>query len=259
MDKCRIALSFFCQSRLCHWPGLTYYFLGWFLHQLCGIRLFEERRLYLKPFTVNADVEGKSGLMFLHEILVKRVYEDKSLAKMQNIQLLYDVGANCGFYTLIQCARDPALRVVCFEPHPETFRRLQRNLVANQLENRVTAVPAAVTAVSGVCDLNVSPESSMGIIATSTVQSLEQPKSVTVEMVSLDDYAEKQNTYPDMLKIDVEGFEADVLNGARKCLNKARSVVLEFHSELLAQQCLALLDAAQFQTTRQNNLLFAHK
>ena len=78
-------------------------------------------------------------------------------------------------------------------------------------------------------------------------------------MVSLDDYAKTQAQYPDLIKIDVEGFEVEVLKGARRCLDHARFVVLEVHSDQLAKDSLDLLHEAKFHTTQQNALIFATK
>jgi FkbM family methyltransferase len=259
MDKLRVALSFFPYSRLRHWPGLAFYFLGWMLHRRCGIALFQNRWLRLKPFTVSADVEGQSGLVFLHEILVQGIYNFTPLDAAGDVRLLYDVGANCGFYALTLCSRHPALRAVCFEPHPVTITRLRDNLAANRLESRVQAVHAAVAAAPGECQLQISPESSMGVVSTSSVQCLEQPAPVRVMAVSLDAHAATQGEYPDLIKIDVEGFEVEALRGARQCLEKARFAIVEVHSDSLARQSLALLREANFQTTQRGDLLFAQK
>ena len=69
------ALGFFPKTRLRHWPGLALYLMGWAAFKLGGFRLFRERTLRFKDFVVVADVEGRSGLAFLHEILVKRIYD----------------------------------------------------------------------------------------------------------------------------------------------------------------------------------------
>jgi|SRR5665213_171965 len=255
----RVLQGLLANSQTKHWPSIACYFLGTTIYRCLRLRLFEELNLRLKPFVVCAHIEGKSGLVFLHEILTEGVYHFRPIEELDNINLLYDVGANCGYYTLNQCARRKSLRAVCFEPHPETFCRLQRNLAANGLNGRVLAVQAAVGAASDKGMMSISDESSMGIISGSIVQSLKQPRSVPVTLVSLDDHAAAQNAYPDLLKIDVEGFEVNVLQGATKCLEHACAVILEVHSEQLAGDCLALLTEAKFNVSRQGDLLFAHK
>jgi len=259
MDRLRVALGFFPYARWRHWPGLAFYFLGWALFRATGLRLFHERLLRLKPFTVCADIEGQSGLVFLYEILVQGIYDPADFPSPDRVRLIFDAGANCGFYALAQAARHPTVRIVCFEPHPATFQRLQRNVAVNHLESRVTPCHAAVAATSGQCALRISPESSMGIVSTSSAQFLEKPTEVDVDMVSMDDYAARTQAYPEVLKIDVEGFEVEVLKGATRCLERAIAVVMEVHSEPLARDCIALLTAAHFQVVRRGDLVFARK
>lgn len=257
MHHLRVALSLFTRTRLRNWPGLVYYYAGWLLYRVSGVRLFSERRLHIDNLIVTADVEGQSGLMFLYEILVLGVYNVSSVSGGDPLRVIFDVGANCGFYTLVVSRTHPAARVFCFEPHPVTFKRLQQNVRCNELQGRVTPVQAAVGAASGDCKLEISAVSSMGVVTASGAA--DQGGAVTVPMISLDDYAQTEGQYPDSIKIDVEGFEVEVLKGARLCLQHARYVVLEVHSETLASASLDLLHQVDFQTTRNGALIFATK
>ena len=99
----------------------------------------------------------------------------------------------------------------------------------------------------------------MGVVADATVNYLQRPQHVEVAMVSFDDYTKEHGLYPDLIKIDVEGFEVEVLRGARECLARARYVVVEVHSDALSRGSLELLHQAQFQTTTRGPLVFAWK
>jgi FkbM family methyltransferase len=260
MSKARLALGLFGAAPLARWPGLAWYFFGWLAHRAAGVKLFDEQTLVFKPFRVSATADGLGGLVFLHEILARGIYDFEPLRNDPNIKVIFDAGANCGFFALTQAAASPRFHIVCFEPHPATYHRLEKNIALNALENRVTPVHAAVGAASGVCELNVSAESSMGIVRTSSTQFLVAPKAVQVPLIALDDYAEKNNLWPDFLKIDVEGFEVEVLRGARRSLERARHVVLEHHAPELLAGCTALLQEAGFETTAAaNHLLIARK
>jgi hypothetical protein len=69
-------------------------------------------------------------------------------------------------------------------------------------------------------------------------------REYTVEVVSLDDYCRLHNIWPDAVKIDVEGFEEHVLRGAREVVERARHLVLEWHTQDLHDKCRSLLESS---------------
>lgn len=260
MGKLQIALGFLAHTPLRCWPSLVTYFFGWALYRLFKVRVFGERILRFKNFVVGVDVAGLGGLVFLYEIMVKGVYDFSPITDDERVKVIFDAGANCGFFALSRCANDPALRAYCFEPHPCTFSRLQRNIDLNALRDRMIPIQAAVAASSGACSLQLSTDSSMGVVTPSGgATSIENRSEVRVDMVSLDDFARQANVQPDLLKIDVEGFEVEVLKGAGGCLKTARHVILECHSPELTEECLAVLKAAGFQSTVRGALVFGSK
>jgi FkbM family methyltransferase len=265
MNPLRIVLGYFGKTRLRHWPGLAFYFFGQALYRSTGLRLFQQRLLRFDGVSVLADVGGMSGLYFLHQILVEEVYRLPALENGPAVNVLFDVGANCGFYALTMCERRPALRARCFEPHPATFRRLQQNIAANRAENRVQAVQAAVGAAPGQCEMKISRASSMGVVAASPLQlrdSAQRPletESMIVPMLTLDEFAERENLWPDLIKVDVEGFEPEVLRGASRCLARARFAIAECDTDRLAAENESLLAAAGFHLEKRGTILFGAK
>jgi len=257
MGKLRPALDFFRHAPFRHWPRLTIYFIAWALFRFFRIRLFRQTELRFDNLLLSADVEGLSGLAFLHEILVKRVYDFGPSREDRGVRVIFDVGANAGFFALSRCAENPPLRAYCFEPHPDTFAKLERNIVLNSMQDRIVPVRAAVAASSGRCVLELSSDSSMAVVAGTT--SGAAGLNVEVEAVSLDDFAIRANDHPDLLKIDVEGFEVEVLEGASTCLKSARHIILEYHSDALRERCLAILDSTGFKSTIRGGLIFASR
>ena len=238
---------------------MAFYFCGWALFRLLGLRLFREQLLPLRDFVVTADVEGNCGLNFLHEILIRKTYDFEPLRGSGGIRVLFDVGANCGFYSLMCCSRDPQLKAVCFEPHPQTVSRLKKNIAANHLEGRMSVVNAAVGASAGECNLQISADSSMAAVSTSPIRLFETSSEMQVKLMSLDDYAGTTNLFPDLIKIDVEGFEVEVLRGAEKCLAHAKYLIVECHSPELKKTCRSLIQESGFRTTDVGALIFADK
>ena len=251
-----VALGLLRHSPPWQWPGTAYYFAGVLARKLLGLRLFQQRVLRFGDLQCQVDVEGGCGLVFLYEIWVKKTYDALIPPQHSNQQVLFDVGANCGFFALRCCLQNPDLLAYCFEPHPRTFRVLGRNIELNGLAKRMTALPRAVGATSGQCRIELNDSSSMAVVTQNRSGSAEGASSIDVPLVALDDFCRERRVWPDVLKIDVEGFEVEVLTGAAECLRRAKRLVVEFHSESLRVRCLEILSPG-FETHTAGTLIFA--
>ncbi len=259
MEQLLIALSLFPKASFRHWPNLAFYFFGWAVFRTTRLKLFRERMLKFKKLVAVGDVEGNCGLNFLHEILVREIYAFKDFVADESIKVIFDVGANAGFFTLWSIAHNPVAQATCFEPHPISATRLRKQIAANSADARITVVEAAAGSSSGRGTLNISPDSSMGFVSDSTHKVFENETKVEIEITTLDRFALSTGFFPDLLKIDVEGFEVEVLKGAGRCLASAKYVILEYHSEQLRTECLKLLRNAQFQVESRDSIFFAEK
>ncbi len=134
-----------------------------------------------------------------------------------------DVGANIGYYLLlIESVVGPSGHVTCFEPEPRNLCELRRNVRANGLAN-VEVVAAAAGDGDGTVALRA------GINALVVEDGAGDHR---VPLVRLDSAL---TGAVDFLKIDVEGYEGQVLAGARRILAEQRPTLwLEVHPELLA-------------------------
>jgi FkbM family methyltransferase len=136
--------------------------------------------------------------------------------------LFVDVGANIGAYTLIASEQDAA-QVLAFEPHPITFAALRSNIARNRRGN-VTAVCAAVGDEAGMIAITNTPGSS-----TTHITSAEGSDSVAVPMVRLDAELGARGLKPYVVKIDVEGYELNVLKGLGTALADVAMVFVEIN------------------------------
>jgi FkbM family methyltransferase len=144
--------------------------------------------------------------------------------------VVIDVGAHIGRYTLM--AARYASKVVSIEPEPSNFSLLKANIELNGFAN-VVALPVALSNSRGTQKFYLAAE---GDTATSSLEhgwakrigfSPEQ-RVREVESETLDDIVARLDlTAIDLLKIDVEGHEMAVLQGALRALNKTRKLVLE--------------------------------
>ncbi len=154
-------------------------------------------------------------------------------------QVFFDIGAHRGFFTLLASKSVGATgRVVSCEPHPESARTLRRMLAANDISN-VVPLEVAVSSSAGTARLmtgdRASTEARLGADEDSEV-------GVEVAMVSID-LLEDRYGRPDFVKIDVEGFELQVLRGSAKLLSGPRRPVwlIETHSDDLHSKCVEIL------------------
>jgi FkbM family methyltransferase len=134
-----------------------------------------------------------------------------------------DVGANYGFYSVLGALWNPTLRVVAFEPLPSIFGGLTKNVALNQIEGRVRCENIALSSQSGTATLYLPPTYSKDIESTGTLsvnswQVRQKAEPIQVQTIRLDDYERQHPMHVDLIKIDVEDFEAEVLLGMERII-----------------------------------------
>jgi FkbM family methyltransferase len=124
--------------------------------------------------------------------------------------LFADIGANVGAYTVLASGIAEA-RTVAFEPSPGTFRYLMDNIRINELSDRATGVNAALGGKEGVLSLtdNLGTENYICPNGASD-------RGIQVKVATLD--KSFVNANPLLMKIDVEGFETEVMGGGERVL-----------------------------------------
>ena len=144
-----------------------------------------------------------------------------------------DVGANVGWHTLRMAQRvGDAGRVVAFEPVYAFRKDLQGHLAQNGLQRRVAVMPIALSDLDGkrVCWTN-SDSASLGDRSNGATDSVTDDGMTIVKVRRLDDVVvELGLPRIDFVKLDVDGHERNVLEGARGMLTKDRPMLsLAFH------------------------------
>lgn len=155
---------------------------------------------------------------------------------------VFDIGANAGFYTLAFSRLAGATgHVWAFEPFAENAFNVLQHLRLNAISN-VTLVQAAVADRSGVAGFEIAQSNSMGMLSS-------QAKGYLVPTISLDQLLHDQTLpMPDLIKMDVEGAEAAVLEGARALLQRRSAVLLiALHGDAPMRACQALLQEAGYE------------
>jgi FkbM family methyltransferase len=163
------------------------------------------------------------------------------LSKALIIETIYDVGANVGTWTLLAKSVFPHATVDAFEPLPNHQKNFEIN-VESVLGTKLHCIALGAENTTG--DLRVtdfSDASSFLPLADAGRNQfrLEEIATHSTEIRKLDDYqTEAQIALPDLIKLDVQGFELEVLKGAVKCLKTTKAVIIEMSfKEYYVGQC----------------------
>jgi FkbM family methyltransferase len=161
----------------------------------------------------------------------------------------YDVGANIGYVSLLLAlAGGPRAQVFSFEPLPANLSRLRTHIKMNNLQSRVKVIPAAVGDSIGRARFLVHASGGMGKLEGSDGRETRYEGEIEVETLALDDFVWSQgNPPPTMIKIDVEGGEAKVVQGTSRILEVSRPVILmEIHGPEAGLAVWDLLRSAEY-------------
>jgi FkbM family methyltransferase len=142
-----------------------------------------------------------------------------------------DIGANVGAYSLLLGRWvGTSGAVFAFEPAPPVFDGLTRHIQLNDLQRVVHPVAAAVGEREAVVEFVLSATAGESRLAARS----DTGESRQVRMVSIDGFCARERLEPDFIKIDVEGFELAVLQGARETIRRRPSFALfvELHPSI---------------------------
>ncbi len=183
----------------------------------------ENTSLVVEKGMSSAELQIYTGLYDLHEMFFLMHY-------LRPGDTFVDVGANVGVYTVL-AAGVAGSNAIAFEPIPSTFSKLKRNIAYNELTDRVDLRNM------GVGDKEEMLVFSNNLDATNHVISDGQGHggaTTKVPVNSLDQLlADKTANF---LKIDVEGFEANVINGAPEILSRPELRVIVMETNGLSDQ-----------------------
>lgn len=156
------------------------------------------------------------------------------VAAIRAAAVFFDIGANVGYYTILASRlAGPTGCVVAFEPVPRNLEFLRLHREMNDAAN-VTIMPVALSDRAGKAKFSLGPNNAMGHIG--------EGGELTVDTMTLDDAVIELGVGPDILKIDVEGSERDLLEGAKNTLRRYRPMIfLSTHSDELRSWCLEQL------------------
>jgi len=203
-------------------------------------------RKFLKLLRLLSNPIYRRGLRFGVGAAIehRHVVGDMALASV------VDVGANVGQFSLLVRALHPAARIVAFEPLPEAAARYRQVFDG---DGRVTLHEAAVSPEAGTATMHVSAAAdSSSLLPISERQSelfpgTEEVGTTDVAVGPLDQFVDASEIQaPAMLKIDVQGFELEVLRDSVGLLPSFDHVYVEASFEALYEDQALFADVEAF-------------
>ena len=154
-----------------------------------------------------------------------RIHEPGTVAALyalrnmpRRVGVVFDIGALYGYFTLLSAAFFPESLIVPFEMNPDSCDAMQKNLRVNR-HLHTTRILCANVALSDSTSLGTRA-------AISGMKIVKGEGDATTDFVRLDDYCRITGLCPDIIKMDVEGYQEKILPGAMDCLRRYRPYIL---------------------------------
>ncbi|MBM3506240.1 MAG: FkbM family methyltransferase [Alphaproteobacteria bacterium] len=190
---------------------------------------FVRRRIYDYEMWLDTRDRGISRTLILFG---RRELEHRVMLEMlmKPGMIIFDIGANIGYYALMEhrLLRGSG-KIIAIEPSQANANLLRRNLALNRIDD-VTVLEAAVSDTDGDRDFYLAPESNLNTFHPDPQRS-QAMRTVTVATTTLPALAKKYGA-PNLVRMDVEGHEVEVLDGAMTEIEARRmspSIIFEVH------------------------------
>lgn len=174
--------------------------------------------------------------------ILGKYYEKVELELFQSLastsRKILDVGGNIGLYAAVGALAVPASgHVHCFEPVSENISYLKRNMQLNNVSKKVTVVEAAVGDKDGMMKIFLSRDNA-GNHSASAETAHGTGEFESVQEIQLDTFTRKHHLADvDILKVDVEGFDGQVLRGANRLLQEQQPTLFVEYIPSLLKRC----------------------
>ncbi len=169
------------------------------------------------PFVENSHLIIESGMTGATGNIYTGLHEFEDMMFLLHLlragDLFADVGANIGSYTVLASSVVGA-KSISFEPVPSTYLHLKNNVSINNIESSVELYNAGVGQEKARLNFTSSLDTMNHVVNTPSDAS----ETIQVDIVTLDSILENRN--PVLIKIDTEGFEMAVLQGAMSTIAK---------------------------------------
>lgn len=186
-------------------------------------------KFIVKHFLHGINFYARKGLSGITGNIYTGLHEFNDMAFLLHFlrpeDVFFDIGANAGSYTLLASGVCKA-KTFAIEASADTAEITQKNITLNKLQNCVTLIYAAAGANAGKLNFSKNEDATNHVV---TAEELQNTITETVSVIKIDDLtAENQ---PALIKIDVEGFETEVLKGMAETLElpSLKAIIIELN------------------------------
>lgn len=160
---------------------------------------------------------------------VEAKYEKMSYDLWMNLSkkssVILDVGANTGIYSLISKTVNPKAEVFAFEPMPDVYQQLETNEKLNNYG--IHCLELAASNENGTADIYTNPEEKLYTSTLNSENTVENSIKTTIKTITLKTWIKENNiSNIDLMKVDVESFEPQVMEGMGEFLKQMRPTML---------------------------------
>jgi FkbM family methyltransferase len=218
-----------CISKINNWQVAVLYYLG---------NKNEEKEIVLKDGT-RCLIRNKSDAIAFFENFILEVNNLEDKFEIEKNDVVIDIGAHVGYFTLYAAKRAQTGMVISFEPTKESFSVLKNNVKINNFQN-IFINNLAVANISESRTFFVDKK--YGISNTFYESNTGLEKEI-VQTTTLDEIYGKYNLENiDFLKMDCEGAEFEIiLNTSTEILKKIKKISMEIHEDMVPHKVEELI------------------
>jgi FkbM family methyltransferase len=169
----------------------------------------------------------------------ERISVEVVTKELKSGDIVVDIGANIGYYVLLESklVGDKG-KIYAIEPDPSNVELLEKNIEINGLSN-VEVFQHAIGDSNDIHSMHLFSERNLGTLMDIAGTSKEElvTGNIEVKTLTLDDFLENK-PYPNLIRMDVEGYEYQIIRGMKNILqrNLPLTLFIDFHFHLLKRQ-----------------------
>jgi FkbM family methyltransferase len=186
-------------------------------------------KFIVKSYIQGVKFYARKGLTGITGNIYSGLHEFNDMAFLLHLlrqdDLFFDVGANAGSYTLLASGVCKA-QSISIEPVTSTYNILSKNIELNNLQKKVTLINGGAGSKEGTLTFSLNNDTTNHVIAENETDQLD---TIEVPIITIDSLF--INTQPILIKIDVEGFETEVLKGMNNTLSSPalKAIIIELN------------------------------